>query len=111
MLDLQKVQEIIKPMTAQIPEGIKLSKSEFLQPKQAKPSKDFFCTQNNYTERMPIGNNYELTNEWNFKYVNYQLSLCKLLPIFLKFFIPSISMFTCSPAISATSTQKLGSFC
>jgi hypothetical protein len=53
MLDIQKVQEIIKPLTVQIPEGIKLSKSEFLQPKQAKSSNDFFCTQNNYTERMP----------------------------------------------------------
>jgi hypothetical protein len=39
MLDIQKVQEIIKPLTVQIPVGIKLSKSEFLQPKQAKSSK------------------------------------------------------------------------
>ncbi len=39
MLEIQKVQDIIKPLTAQIPESIKLSKSEFLQPKQAKSSK------------------------------------------------------------------------
>jgi hypothetical protein len=48
MLDIQKVQEIIKPLTVQIPEGIKLSKSEFLHAKQAKSSKDFFW----YTKKL-----------------------------------------------------------
>ncbi len=106
MLDIQKVQEIIKPLTAQIPEGIELaiSKSEFLQPKQAKVSKRiFFVYKTNTQKGCQIRNNYELTNEWNVKHVNYQLSLCNFLLIFCQFFIPSI----CSwQAISPNSTQN-----
>ncbi len=71
MLDIQKVQEIIKPMIVQIPEGIKLSKSEFLQTKQAKSSKDFFVHKTTTQKGCQIRNNYELTNEWYFNDVNY----------------------------------------